>query len=248
MTYPTEYRLRDGDQFILSNKVLPQNMQAPHVRQGSDYNLARAVDKSDDSLMLPQRATTSTMIQQFAACPRDRVTRWCVWHEPENDMEHGVFTQQQYDDAWARARVAQQQVGPHIVLCVILMGYTFLRSSHRNPEDFIPPDANWDELLVDTYFGGSPGSIGQPVSEIPHGFDGSVAVAKAHGKKFGVAETGVGRRVSGAERKAAVKLLAQTVWSLESTVGCYFTIGDPAQAEWGLSLEEAAAWKEGQVA
>jgi hypothetical protein len=211
LTYPTEYALGPGETFVLSGKVLPQNL------------------------------TVAQLVALFKACPTDRVTRYCVWHEPEDDIANGHFTVDQYKAAWAVARQAQQQVGPHIKLMPILMGYTWTPGSKRKVADYLPDPANFDELGADVYFGGS---IGAPVSAIPTGFDAVVATAQQLGKPWGIGEAGVGQRVTGQARLDALALYGQTAKAKGATVVCYF-LGSGSN-EWRLSPAEAAAWKAGQ--
>lgn len=210
LTYPTEYALGDGETFVYSGKVLPQNL------------------------------TVGQLVALFKSCPTDRPFRYCVWHEPEDDIAAGHFTVAQYKAAWGVARQAQQQVGPHIVLMPILMGYTWSAGSRRNLADYIPDPANFDELGADIYFAGN---IGSAVSAIPTGFDAVAATAKQLGKPWGIGEAGVGTKVTGQARLDALALYAKTAKAKGATVVCYFN-----NAGWALDATAAAALKAGQTA
>jgi hypothetical protein len=213
--WPTEYQLAAGQFFVYSGKVLPQNLTVP------------------------------MLVSLFRSAPTDRPFYYCVWHEPEDNIKAGQFSAAQLRAGWAVARQAQQQVGDHIKLVPILMGYTWQKGSGRNPEDYLPDDANWDVLGVDTYFGGS---IGEPVTAIATGFDSQIATAAAHRKAWGVCETGIGQKVTGAARGAALKLLAQTIRAKGALFATYFR--GKGGNQWDLSAADgsAAAWLEGQAA
>ncbi len=47
----------------------------------------------------------------FAAAPRDRVTHWVFWHEPEDDIGAGQFTAAQYRAGWTRTAKLAAQAG-----------------------------------------------------------------------------------------------------------------------------------------
>jgi hypothetical protein len=213
--YPTEYALRPGEVFVESGKVLPQDL------------------------------TVAQMVSFFRNVPTDRDFIYSPWHEGEDDVEKGHFTSAQLKAAYHVCRQAAAQVGPHIKIVCILMGYTWQTGSKRNPEDFIPADEDFDYLTTDTYFAGS---IGQSVDKIPTAFDAQIATAKAHGKPWGITETGIGQKVTGQARLDAIKLLAQTIKDKGAFVGCWFQ-NNSTRAEWRLRLDDgtAAAWKAGQA-
>lgn len=209
--YPTEYALADGEHFVLSTKVLPQNL------------------------------TLAQLVSLFSAAPAGRDFVYCPWHEPEDDVAAGSFTAAQLRAAYALVRQAATQVGPHIKVAVILMGYTWQAVSGRNPETYIPADADFDYLLTDTYFAGT---IGQPVSAIPTAFDAQLATAAAHGKAWGIGECGIGQKVTGQARLDAVTSLAATIKAKGGAFGLYFATGTTSQ--WWLDSAGVAAWKAGQ--
>lgn len=217
LTYPTEYALTAGQGLIFSGKVLPQDI------------------------------TVAMLVSLFRSVPSSVPFFYCVWHEPEQEIDAGAFTTAQLAAAWAVARQAHQQVGSpaNIKLTPILMGWDWSSTSGRNPEDYLPDPANFDVLGVDTYALGTIG-VGT-AAQIPTMFDSQIATATGHGKPWLVAETGVGQKVTGAARNAALTSLAQTIKNKGALTGCYFWGGSDTN-QWALSTSDgsAAAWLAGQ--
>lgn len=193
----------------------------------------------------PQNLTVAQLAAFYSTFPTDRDVYHCIWHEPEDDVQRGTFTTAQLRAGWHTARLAQQQVGnPHVKLVVILMGYTWQPASGRTPDDYIPADVDFDLLTTDTYFAGS---IGQAVSTIPTAFDAQLATATAHGKPWGITETGVGQKVTGQARLDALTTLAKTIKAKGAVLGLYFDQGSSTD-EWWLDPSGVAAWKAGLAA
>lgn len=191
----------------------------------------------------PQNLTLGQLVAFFKSIPAGVTVYFCVRHEPEPKIDKGEFTSAQLKAAWHVARLAQQQVGnPNIKLVVILTGYAW--SAHRNVEDYIPADADFDLLTSDTYFNGSAGQIGRDISTAAAQFDAQIATATAHGVPWGITETGIGRGLAGQDRLDALTTLAKTIKAKGAVLGLYFDQGQTTD-EWWLDPSGVAAWKAG---
>ena len=127
LTWPTEYALGAGEQFVISSKINPKSL------------------------------TVAQMVAFFKSCPTDRDTYYCLWHEPKSELAAGVFTKADYDAAWVRARQAQQQAGnSRVKLIPILEGIAFLAGNNPDDELPADP-STYDVVGVDPYFSGSIG-------------------------------------------------------------------------------------------
>lgn len=124
----------------------------------------------------------------FAGAPRNKVTWWSYFHEPEDDIQRGHFTAAQYRQAWQRiAGLADTAGNPQLRATLILMGWTLESSSGRNWRDYYPGPATIDVLGWDLYnLSWKNGNYRDPVDN----FDQVVAVSQAEGLPFGIAETG----------------------------------------------------------
>jgi hypothetical protein len=211
--------------------------------------------RPDDVLVYSSKVLKPTVAQyvsMMSKAPKDRKTIVIPWHEYEDDIEKGHLTQADINALYHTARLAQQEVGPHIVIDCCLMGYTW-QVARRDPEKFLPAEADYDMITTDTYFAGV---IGQGVDKIPTAFDKQLATAAKHGKTWGITETGVGTKVTGQARLDAVKLLSSTIKSkllgqkvqTGPLLGMWFNVpGDTGNAgAWRLDQAGVAAWKAGQ--
>jgi hypothetical protein len=124
----------------------------------------------------------------FANAPRDRVTWWSYFHEPEDNIQRGDFTAAQYRQAWQRiAGLADAAGNPQLRATLILMGWTLETGSGRNWRDYYPGAGAIDVLGWDLYnLSWKNGNYRDPVDN----FDQVVAVSQAEGLPFGIAETG----------------------------------------------------------
>jgi hypothetical protein len=124
----------------------------------------------------------------FANAPRDRVTWWSYFHEPEDNIQRGDFTAAQFRQAWQHlATIADTAGNPQLRATLILMGWTLESGSGRNWHDYYPGRDAIDVLGWDLYnLSWKNGNYRDPVDN----FDQVVAVSQAEGLPFGIAETG----------------------------------------------------------
>ena len=93
--------------------------------------------------------------QWFAAAPRDRTTRWSYWHEPEDDIEAGMFSAALYRQAWQHVNsLANAAHNKRLRSTLTLMYWTLERNSHRSWRDYYAGDRVIDVLAFDCYNSG----------------------------------------------------------------------------------------------
>ncbi|QSB15880.1 hypothetical protein JQS43_05985 [Natronosporangium hydrolyticum] len=138
----------------------------------------------------------AALARWFASLPTDRDIYWTYHHEPENNIEAGDFTADQYRAAWRRvAWLADQVEHPSRYATLVLMGWSLEPASGRNWRDYYPGAdvisvLGWDIYNFDYQQGG--------YSAPPVLFDRAIAVSRTEGKPWGISEYG-GRRVDGDE-------------------------------------------------
>jgi hypothetical protein len=155
-----------------------------------------------------------TRISAFVATtPRNSILS--IWHEPEQEIEQGVFTAAAFRDMMVRYKglVGAQNLrdGGTRLVSVVLMVSTFTGFNGRTPETYWPGSSGADLISVDAY--GSPS--GTNTTRAPIGYtDGrnwktadallspvySFAVSK--GAQWGVSEFGYLVDVNNPTRKA----------------------------------------------
>lgn len=92
------------------------------------------------------------MRQWFADAPRDHKVFWVYWHEPEDDAEQGLFTPEQYRQAYARLDgLADEADNPNLASTVVLMSWATRTETSRNWRDYVPPVESFDILAWDAY-------------------------------------------------------------------------------------------------
>lgn len=125
----------------------------------------------------------------FANAPRDRDVFWCYFHEPEDDIRDGAFTAAAYRAAWQRiAGLAKEAGNPRLFATTILMDWTLDPKSGRNWRDYYPGAAYVDVMAWDVY------GFDVANSETMAAHNGkrpALAVTRAEGKPYAVAEIGV---------------------------------------------------------
>jgi len=88
----------------------------------------------------------------FRAAPAHRDVYWVYYHEPEDETERGLFTAEQFKEAWRHiARLADRVDNPRLHATVILMCWTAAEHSGRDWHDFVPDDGSVDVLAWDCY-------------------------------------------------------------------------------------------------
>lgn len=124
----------------------------------------------------------------FATAPRSQDLYWTYFHEPENDIQNGDFTAQQFRMAWQRiAGLAKQAANPRLLATLILMGWSVDPASGRNWGDYYPGREYVDVIGWDLYNPSWEKGAYKPVSEM---FAKVIATSAAESLPFGVAETG----------------------------------------------------------
>jgi hypothetical protein len=109
------------------------------------------------SFKLPPRQVVAgrfdkTMRAWFAAAPKNLDIYWCYWHEPENDIEAGAFTADEYKAAFEHLdKLAKKAGNSRLKSTVILQSYSTRPASGRNWRDYVPDPASVDVLAWDVY-------------------------------------------------------------------------------------------------
>ena len=186
------------------------------------------------------------LLAWFKAAPRDQETYWSYVHEPEAEIARGTFTAADYRAAWQHiARLEDQAGNEHLHSTLILMGWTVNPASKLDWKDYYPGDSYINVLAWDPY--NDAGSVAGP-STYPDPatvFGDVIAVSKAAGKPFGIAETGSRLIPSdpGGEGRAAWltkvgaylkdhKALFVAYWDSAVGVGDYRLTDAPSAAAW----------------
>lgn len=200
--------------------------------------------------MLPSRvlsgADDARLLRWFRNAPRDRDTWWVYFHEPEDDIERGSFTAEEFVAAWQHvAGLAAQAGNPRLHATLVLMCWTASEHSGRNWRDYVPSatgeSSPVDVLAWDCYAHGDDPSRYSDVREL---LDPARAATAELGADWAVAE--VGARLAddapSADRAAwlvelgsyAVVHGARFVTYFDAPVGGDFRLDDPESvAAWG---------------
>ena len=128
----------------------------------------------------------------FDTAPAGNPIYWSYYHEPEGNISDGEFTLADYKAAWAHVvSLARAAHHPDLHATLILGGYDFSPSAHRNWKDYLPGGGIISTLGWDAY---PPGSAKNqdPVAAPPATFmDQEIAAAKSVGLPYGFAEFGL---------------------------------------------------------
>ena len=128
----------------------------------------------------------------FGTAPTGHPIYWSYYHEPEGNISDGEFTLPDYKAAWAHvAALARAAHNSDLHATLILGGYDFSPSAHRNWKDYLPGGGIISVLGWDAY---PPGSAKNqnPVAAPPETFMAQeIAAAKSVGLPFGFAEFGL---------------------------------------------------------
>ncbi|TCP54824.1 glycosyl hydrolase family 26 [Tamaricihabitans halophyticus] len=125
----------------------------------------------------------------FAGAPKDRDIYWTFFHEPEDNVEQGEYTTEQFRAAWQHlAGLAKEAGNDRLHATLILMDWTVDPASGRQWTDYYPGDEYIDILGWDSY-----NQIGGETTEYrsPEDMFGElIRVSEQAGKPFAIAETG----------------------------------------------------------
>ncbi|HIW63540.1 MAG TPA: hypothetical protein H9881_13860 [Candidatus Stackebrandtia excrementipullorum] len=125
----------------------------------------------------------------FADAPTDRDIYWSYYHEPEDNIEDGHFSADDYRQAWKHlVTLADPADNPRLSATLILMGWTLENGSGRDWNDYFPGTDTIDVLAWDTYndIHADPDTYRDPEDL----FGKSVQISRDTGLPFAVAETG----------------------------------------------------------
>ena len=178
----------------------------------------------------------------FRTAPKDREIWWSYWHEPEDDIEDGHFTAQQYRDAYRHiAELADAANNPRLHNTLILMCWTANPHSGRTFSDYFPGKDVVDTLGWDCY---SAGNSTTPYYRPEDVYGPALTITRNLGLDFGVAETGslkAGTDPDGTKRAAWIRSIgsyleahdASFVTYFDSIVGGEFRLLDaPSREAW----------------
>jgi len=128
----------------------------------------------------------------FDTAPTGNPIYWSYYHEPEGNIRDGEFTLPDYKAAWAHVvSLANAAHNPDLHSTLILGGYDFSPSAHRNWKDYLPGGGIISTLGWDAY---PPGSAKNenPIAAAPDTFMAQeIAAAKSVGLPYGFAEFGL---------------------------------------------------------
>lgn len=144
----------------------------------------------------------AAMTAWFRSAPRDEEVYWVLWHEPEDDIESGAFTAEQFAAAVLRLdALADAADNPRLHTTVVLMAYTTLEVSGRNWRDYVPEASSVDVLAWDAYNLDTDDGVYPSVDDL---LDGPRRASQSIGSRFALAELG-SVRVAGdtGDRRAA---------------------------------------------
>jgi hypothetical protein len=124
----------------------------------------------------------------FNNAPRDREIWWAYFHEPEDDVEAGHFTAQQWRDAYRRiAGFANAANNPRLHNTVILMCWTVNPRSGRDVNNYFPGADVVETMGWDCYNSAADsGGFLKPEDM----YSKAVAASREFGVGYGIAETG----------------------------------------------------------
>jgi len=102
-----------------------------------------------DPVQVAAGAFDAQFTEWFATAPTDVRTWWSFWHEPEDDIERGGFTAEQYRAAWAHLDALETAVhNKNLRSTLILMCWTLENGSNRDWHNYYTDGAiemmGWD--------------------------------------------------------------------------------------------------------
>jgi hypothetical protein len=126
--------------------------------------------------------------QWFDEAPRNRDIWWTYYHEPENNVEHGDFTAEQWRAAYKHiATIANAAHNPHLYNSIVLMCWTLDPASGRSFADYFPGADLVDTIGWDCY---SEPTTDQPYEAPQDLYASAIATSRSAGVGWGIAETG----------------------------------------------------------
>ena len=215
-------------------------------------------DESDASLVVSFKASPTEILsgasdqrltRWFAAAPLDRDIWWVYYHEPEDNVERGDFTAEQWRAAYRHiATLANDVENPHLHNTIVLMCWTLDEASGRSFWDYFPGDDVVETIGWDCYSEPSADEAYESPEEL---YGSAIATSRGLGLGWGIAETGsVQASVDPTGGLRAEWLLdagwylaeedAQFVAYFDSPVGGEFRLLDrPSQRAWREVIERS---------
>lgn len=198
----------------------------------------------------------AVLINFFNKLATTSIIYWTYFHEPEDDIRDGVFTAEEYRNAFDYIIDLQKKLNkPNLVPTLCLMTYSLDPASKRNWRDYLPAKVeliSWDGYYRDT--------MGDDVSKI---FGPAREVMKTVDLPWAVAETGVNKMKKSGQvnevmdkekRKSLLAALAKDLSTIEPLpIFVEYFDSSPSHdapfSNWRISDDPdmIAAWKEGQL-
>ena len=180
----------------------------------------------------------------FATAPRDRDIWWTYWHEPEDDVERGAFTAEQWRDAYRHlAGLADAAQNPRLFNTVILMCWTVNPRSGRSFDAFFPGRDVVEAMGWDCYSVPTASTAYAKPEDI---YGRALTKTQELGLQFGIAETGsllAGSDPNGVQRAQWLGSLGRWLHDQNTSFVCYFdsVVGGDFRL---LDAESQHAWRD----
>lgn len=180
----------------------------------------------------------------FAQAPRDRDVYWVYYHEPEDNIEAGVFTAADYRAAWRRiAGLADAAGNPKLHATLVLMDWSVFPQSGRKWKDYYAGSDVIDVLGWDVYnFNFTDPKYPDAATMVNR----VATVSKAEGKPWGIAELGTAKLpgdTSGSGRAAWLTAAGNASIKGGALWVTYFDV-DFTRADWRLlDAPSQKAWR-----
>lgn len=161
------------------------------------------------------------LAEWFRTAPTDRDIWWAYWHEPEDDVERGAFTAQQWRDAYRRiAGLAESAGNPRLHNTVILMCWTVSPKSNRSFANFFPGTDVVEALGWDCYAHST-----SPYANPEDMYGKALAKTRELGLQFGIGETGAKLGAddpTGAKRGDWLRSIGRWLLEHDAAFACYW--------------------------
>lgn len=167
-------------------RVFNEGLPAPWPGKAPGRNVVVSFKAEPDRVTAGEHDAELTA--WFRDAPRDVDVHWSYWHEPEDDIEDGAFSAEQYRAAFAHlSRLAREAAGPRVRSALILQSYTIRPASGRDWRDYYPGDEVVDVFAWDVYNRPERSGGYTPPAEL---LGAQVEASRSVGKPFAVAELG----------------------------------------------------------
>jgi hypothetical protein len=198
--------------------------------------------------MILSGAADDRLAAWFEAAPVERDTFWVYHHEPEDEIERGEFTAEEFVDAWRRvARLAAAADNPRLRATLVLMCWTVNARSGRDWRSYVPQSGEVDVLAWDCYAKGTDAdSYAEPIELL----EPARRASRAVGASWAIAEVGARTRPGRERDRAAwiedvagyaVSHDARFVTWFDAPVGGNFRLTDrPSIRAWASVVRSSA--------